>query len=119
MIKYQKGQIWWFDPDPVVGREQGKKIRPGIIISGNLFNNSRAGLVMIIPCTSQNKKIISHILLDTKKSGLKKKCYAICEQLRTIDKKRLKKSPIGYVDDAAMQLIHHWILTILDIDLFR
>lgn len=116
MNKFQKGQIWWFDPDPVQGREQGKKIRPGIIISGNLFNNSRAGLVTIIPCTSQDKKIASHILLDNENSRLKKKCFAVCEQIRTIDKSRLKRAPIGFVNDETMKIIHHWILTILEID---
>ncbi len=115
MIKFQKGQIWWFDPDPVQGREQGKKIRPGLIISGNQFNNSRAGLVTIIPCTTQNKKIVSHILLEEKNSGLKKKCYAVCEQIRTIDKNRLKRNPIGFVNDETMKQVHHWIITILDI----
>ena len=88
-MNIRRGEIYWVNLDPVIGSEIGKK-RPVIIISNNK-NNEFANTVNIIPLTSENlKKTYPHEVLITKGDGnLEKNSKAKCDQIRTIDKKRL------------------------------
>ena len=86
-----QGEIWLFDPDPTIGNEIGKKIRPCLIVSNNNWNKIRTGLVIIIPLTSVKKQISTHVQLDPPEGGLTVQSFALCEQIRSISKERLKK----------------------------
>jgi len=116
MREVLRGQIWWFYPDPTKGREQVKKIRPCVIISDTKFNIGPAGLVIVIPCTTTQRGIPCHIPLSTRKDGPKKKCFAMCEQIRAIDKLRLKKQ-MGTVTKNEMTNIEGWICDLLNLSL--
>ena len=111
-----QGEIWLFDPEPTIGTEIGKKVRPCMIVSNNSRNKIRSGLVIIIPLTSVNKNIISHIKIDPPEGGLKETSYAVCEQIRSISRERLKKR-MGIVRSRAiMQDIFTWIIDLTRID---
>ena len=89
MSEILRGDVWLFNPDPVKGREIGKKLRPAIIISNDLFNNSGAELVIVIPLTTKAKGIPSHIRLLPSDGGVKEMSFAMCEQVRSVSKTRL------------------------------
>lgn len=109
-IKPLQGEIWLFDPDPTKGNEIGKKIRPGIIISNNLMNAGPSGLVFIVPLTSVNKGIVSHVKLDPPLGGVVVTSFALCEQVRSISKIRLVKQ-LGIIDaKSVLNEIRSWIL---------
>jgi mRNA interferase MazF len=101
-------EIWLFDPDPVVGKELGCKPRPALIISNNMLNQGPSNMVIIVPCTSKNKYIPSHIRIEPPNGGVNAISFAVCEQLRSISKERLIKK-IGTVDSHTLEEVLDWI----------
>lgn len=109
----EQGEIWLFDPDPVRGSELGKKVRPALIISCNDLNEGPSGLAIIIPITSENKQIASHVKLAPPEGGLTVTSYAVCEQIRSVSKERLVKK-LGRIDDkSVLKEIHSWIMDLI------
>lgn len=84
--EYHRGDIWLFNPDPTIGREQ-KKIRPCLILSMDTYNNGPADLLIILPLTTKKKSIPTH--LEVKINGLSETSYIICDQIRCISKERM------------------------------
>lgn len=97
----KRGDIFYADLSPVVGSEQGG-IRPVLIIQ-NDTGNRYSPTVICAAITSQiNKaKLPTHIEIASIKYPLIKDSVVLLEQLRTIDKKRLKDK-IGYLDSSIM-----------------
>ncbi len=86
----QKGEIYLVCLDLTIGSEINKT-RPAIIISNNI-NNQVAQTVTIIPITSSTGKIYPfEVFLSPHENGLSKNSKAKCNQIRTIDKRRLLK----------------------------
>ena len=84
----KRGQIWFVLLDPVVGHEIGKT-RPALVIS-NDRNNQFADTVTVLPITSKTEKIYPfEILLSKEETHLPKDSKVKCNQIRTVDKKRL------------------------------
>ncbi|MFH1504388.1 MAG: type II toxin-antitoxin system PemK/MazF family toxin [Candidatus Omnitrophota bacterium] len=89
----ERGEIYLVCLDPTVGSEINKT-RPALIISNDI-NNQAAQTVTVIPITSATEKIYPfETLLLSQESGLPKNSKVKCNQIRTIDKKRLVK-PLG------------------------
>ncbi len=112
MIDIKRGELYYADLSPVIGSEQGG-IRPVLIIQNNV-GNKYSPTVIVSAITSQiNKaKIPTHIELPAKDFGLAKDSVVLLEQLRTIDKKRLKEK-IGEVDEKKMTSIETALLVSL------
>ena len=108
----QQGEVWLFDPDPVRGNEIGYKERPCLIISHNSLNAGPSELVVVIPCTSIDKHIYSHVCITPPDGGVKRKTFAMCEQVRAISKQRLIKK-FGKVSDITLKRAHQWITDIV------
>lgn len=112
-----QGEVWLFDPDPVKGNEIGKKVRPALVVSNNLMNKGPSGLIIVVPITSKNKKIPSHIRIDPPMGGVKIPSFAVCEQIRSISKNRLVKR-LGKVQSTiVLKEINSWLNDLLWIDL--
>lgn len=94
----KRGDMFYADLSPVVGSEQGG-IRPVLIIQNNI-GNKYSPTVIVSAITSQlNKsKLPTHIELDSEEFGLKSDSIILTEQIRTIDKSRLKEK-IGHIND--------------------
>ena len=102
-MKYTRWSIWLATLDPVVGSEQGKT-RPVIIISEDRINELLS-VVNVLPVSSfkAGKAVYpNETLLPKNRFGLKKESVVLCYQIRTVDKKRLKKH-YGQVDDESLQ----------------
>jgi mRNA interferase MazF len=111
-----QGEIWLFDPDPVKGNEIGKKVRPALVVSNNLMNKGLSGLVIVVPITSKDKRIPSHIRIDPPQGGVKIPSFAVCEQVRSISKSRLVKR-LGKVQSASvLKEVSTWLSDLLWID---
>ncbi len=84
----KRGQIWFVSLDPVVGHEMGKK-RPALVVS-NDRNNQFAETVTILPITSKTEKVYPfEVFLSKEETHLPKDSKVKCNQVRTVDKKRL------------------------------
>ena len=85
----KKFEIYYADLSPAFGSEQGG-LRPVVIVSNDV-GNFHAPIVQIAPITSVVTKyrLPTHVYLDCNETGLKSNSIVVCEQIRTIDKKRL------------------------------
>jgi len=84
----KRGQIWFVSLDPVVGHEIGKT-RPALVISNNR-NNQFADTVTVLPITSKTEKIYPfEVFLSKEETHLPKNSKVKCNQIRTVDNKRL------------------------------
>lgn len=109
-----RGEIWLFDPDPTVGHEQAKK-RPCLVVSTTGYNNSPAGLIVVLPITSKFKPLPWFLLLEPKHSGLKMISYIICDQVRAISKERLIGPCLGTVDEKILSLVEQRLKILLEL----
>jgi mRNA interferase MazF len=88
VIAARRGEVWLVDFGEPVGREQSGR-RPGVIASANALNDSRAGIVIVVPCTTTRRELPSHVELDPASSGLEEVSYAKCEDIKSISDERL------------------------------
>ena len=102
----KRGDIYYADLSPVVGSEQGG-IRPVLVIQNDI-GNKYSPTVIAAAITSQiNKaKMPTHIELAAKAYGLNKDSVILLEQIRTIDKRRLREK-IGRIDDGLMASVNN------------
>lgn len=101
----KRGEIYYADLSPVVGSEQGG-VRPVLIVQNDV-GNKYSPTVIAAAITSQiNKaKMPTHIEVDASEYGLAKDSVILLEQIRTIDKRRLKEK-IGSIDNELMEKVN-------------
>lgn len=97
----KRGDIYYADLSPVVGSEQGG-IRPVVIVQNDVGNKYSPTVIAAAITSKINKaKLPTHIEINAETFGLPKDSVVLTEQIRTIDKKRLKER-IGHLDDEYM-----------------
>lgn len=104
----KRGDMYYADLSPVVGSEQGG-VRPVLIVQNDI-GNKYSPTVIAAAITSQiNKaKLPTHIELSAQEYGLQKDSVILLEQIRTIDKKRLREK-IGHLDEELMDRVNEAI----------
>lgn len=104
IVIVKRGDIFYADLSPVVGSEQGG-VRPVIVIQNNV-GNKYSPTIIIAAITSQINKarLPTHIEISAPHFGLPKDSVVLLEQIRTIDKKRLREK-IGRFNDDMMEKI--------------
>jgi mRNA interferase MazF len=90
VILPSRGEVWFADLNPTLGREQAGK-RPVLVISTNDFNHGPAELVVVAPITSKKKGVPWHVAVSPPEGGLRSKSYIRCEDVRSISRARLSK----------------------------
>ena len=100
----KRGEIYYADLSPVVGSEQGG-VRPVLIVQ-NDTGNRHSPTVIAAAITSQlgKAKLPTHIELAAERCGLPKDSVILLEQIRTLDKRRLRER-MGKVDGAVMEKV--------------
>lgn len=103
-MSIRRGEIYYADLSPVVGSEQGG-IRPVLIVQNDI-GNKYSPTVIAAAITSQKDKnrLPTHIRVTAENCGLARDSIVLLEQVRTIDKRRLKER-MGQLDPQSMQLI--------------
>ncbi|MBO7148622.1 MAG: type II toxin-antitoxin system PemK/MazF family toxin [Clostridia bacterium] len=103
-MSVKRGDIFYADLSPVVGSEQGG-LRPVLIVQNDV-GNKYSPTVIAAAITSQigKTKLPTHIDVFADRYGLAKDSVILLEQIRTIDKKRLKEK-MGHLDDALMSRV--------------
>ena len=106
MLYVRRGDIFYADLSPVIGSEQGG-VRPVLIVQNDV-GNKYSPTVICAAITSQiNKaKLPTHVEIDTIQSTLVRDSVILLEQVRTIDKKRLREK-ICRLDEQLMRRVDH------------
>jgi len=104
-VSIKRGEIYYADLSPVVGSEQGG-IRPVLIVQNDV-GNKHSPTVIAAAITSQKEKtkLPTHIDVNALSCGLAKDSVVLLEQIRTIDKKRLKER-MGELDLTSMNKVN-------------
>lgn len=104
----KRGEIYYADLSPVVGSEQGG-VRPVLIVQNDV-GNRYSPTVIAAAITSQHTKsnLPTHIELGARNTGLQKDSIVLLEQIRTIDKHRLKER-MGALDSDSMDTVNRAI----------
>lgn len=103
----RRGDIYYADLSPVVGSEQGG-LRPVLIVQNDVGNKYSPTVIAAAITSQTNKtKLPTHIQLD-QKCGLTKESVILLEQMRTLDKTRLKEK-MGHISESTMTQVNHAI----------
>ena len=97
----KRGDIFYADLSPVIGSEQGG-LRPVLIIQNDIGNKYSPTVIAAAITSKMDKaKLPTHIDINADRVGLSKESVVLLEQIRTLDKRRLKEK-MGHLDSAVM-----------------
>ncbi len=100
----RRGEIYYADLSPVVGSEQGG-MRPVLIVQNDVGNRYSPTVIAAAITSQQNKaRLPTHIEIEARTYGLSKNSVVLLEQMRTLDKRRLRER-MGCLDERAMQRV--------------
>lgn len=105
----KRGEIYYADLSPVVGSEQGG-VRPVLVIQNDV-GNKYSPTVIVCAVTSQmtKAKLPTHVEFASGEAGLSRDSVALLEQVRTLDKRRLK-ARVGEASDGKMRKVERALL---------
>ena len=105
MDSIRRGDIYYADLSPVVGSEQGG-IRPVLIVQNDVGNRySPTVIAAAITSRTDKNKMPTHIDVLADEYGLEKNSVILLEQIRTLDKKRLREK-MGHLDEGVMNQVN-------------
>ena len=111
----KRGDIYYADLRPVIGSEQGG-IRPVLIVQNDIGNRHSPTIICAAITSKLNKaKLPTHIELNAGKYDMVKDSVILLEQLRTIDKKRLKDK-VCHLDGEIMKRVNRALMVSLELD---
>jgi len=111
----RRGDIYYADLRPVVGSEQGG-VRPVLIIQNDVGNLHSPTVICAAITSQMNKaKLPTHVEMSSSRYALVKDSVILLEQLRTIDKKRLKDK-VCHLDTPIMQRVNRALQISLELD---
>jgi mRNA interferase MazF len=99
-VSPRRGEVWLVDFGEPVGREQSGR-RPAVVVSADALNESRAGVVVVLPITTTYRDLPSHVEIDRGGSGLDEVSYAKCEDVKSVSEQRLT-TRLGIVGEEVM-----------------
>ena len=104
-MSVKRGDIYYADLSPVVGSEQGG-LRPVLIIQNDVGNRYSPTVIAAAITSRMGKtRLPTHIDIYADKAGLAKDSVILLEQIRTLDKRRLKEK-MGHLDDDVMSSVN-------------
>lgn len=106
-----RGDVWTVNFDPVIGHEQGG-VRPALIVSVNVMNQSPAGLLFVAPITGTDRGIMAHVRIPSEEAGLTKASVILTDQVRSISIKRLGRK-MGRATSSTMREVEQRIAFLL------
>ena len=107
-MEVHRGEVFYADLSPVVGSEQGG-IRPVLIIQNEIGNRHSPTVIAAAITSRQDKnRLPTHINVRADRCGLAKDSIILTEQIRTLDKRRLREH-MGRLDESMMNRVDNAI----------
>lgn len=114
-LSIKKGDLYFADLSPVMGSEQGG-VRPVLVVQNDVGNKFSPTIIVAAITSRKNKADLpTHVEIDAGGNGLSKNSIVLLEQLRTIDKKRLKER-IGTIDKTRLPEVNEALSVSLGIE---
>ena len=114
-MSIKKGDLYFADLSPVTGSEQGG-VRPVLVVQNDVGNKYSPTIIVAAITSKKNKADLpTHVAIDADGNGLSKNSIILMEQLRTIDKRRLKEG-IGTIDKTRLPEVNEALSVSLGID---
>ena len=111
----RRGDIYYADLRPVVGSEQGG-VGPVLIIPNDVGNKHSPTVICAAITSKMNKaKLPTHVELNTRRCDMVKDSVILLEQLRTIDKQRLRER-ICHIDDELLERVNRALMVSLELN---
>src|SRR5918999_587052 len=83
-----RGEIWLVDLNPTQGHDQAG-VRPGFVVSTDLFNQGPAGLAVVLPLTTRSRGVPLHIPVTPPEGNVRQPSFIKCEDIRSVSTERL------------------------------
>lgn len=116
-VVIRRGDIFYADLRPVIGSEQGG-IRPVLIVQNDTGNKHSPTVICAAITSKMNKaKLPTHVELDADKYGIVKDSVILLEQVRTIDKSRLKEK-VCHLDQDVLKKIDKALIISFSLDTY-
>ena len=113
-MEVNRGDIFIADLNPVVGSEQGG-VRPVVIVQNNRGNRFSPTVICAAMTSRLDKSDLpTHVWVSARDSGLKSDSLVLCEQIRTLEKQRLR-TRAGRMDGLVLRRVDHALLAALGI----
>lgn len=109
----KRGEVWLVRLFPTVGRDEAGT-RPALVVSSERFNEGRAGLAIVIPITTRDRRHLPRVPVDPVEGGLGVRSWAVCEQPRCISKEQAIRC-LGKVSDKTTDEITPALRWLLDL----
>lgn len=114
-MSIKKGDLYFADLSPVMGSEQGG-VRPVLVVQNDVGNKFSPTIIVAAVTSKRNKADLPpHVEIAAEENGLTKNSVVLLEQLRTIDKRRLKER-IGTIDKTRLPEVNEALSVSLGID---
>lgn len=114
-LMVKKGDLYFADLSPVIGSEQGG-VRPVLVVQNDVGNKFSPTIIVAAVTSKRNKADLpTHVEIAADGNGLSKNSVVLLEQLRTIDKRRLKER-IGTIDKTHLPEVNEALSVSLGID---
>ena len=91
-----RAEVWLVDFSPTRGHEQAGR-RPALVVSVDPFNRGLAGLVFVVPMTTRERRVPTHVEVAPPDGGVRARSFVRCEDLRPVAAERLVDGPYGRV----------------------
>lgn len=114
-MNIRRGDVYYADLRPVLGSEQGG-IRPVLVIQNDTGNRHSPTVIVAAITSKMNKaKLPTHVELSTRRCEIVRDSVILLEQLRTIDKQRLREK-ICHLDEGALKRVNEALRVSLELD---
>jgi len=95
-----QGEVWFVDLEPTRVREQAGR-RPAVAVSVDQLGGGPSDLAIIVPLTSTDHGQRLHVRIDPPNGGVRQRCYAMPEMVRSVSRERLVER-WGIIDDVTL-----------------
>lgn len=106
--------MWFADLGHPIGREQSGR-RPVVVVSSDLMNDGPGGVVVVVPVTTADRGLPSHVELDVAESGLREVSFAKAEDVRSISDRLLLGAPVGRLGPEPMHELSRALRLLLEL----
>ncbi|OBG93869.1 PemK family transcriptional regulator [Mycobacterium sp. E3298] len=101
---YKRGDVFLADLSLVIGAEQGGSNKPVLLLQNDIGNRFSPTVIVCVITSKVKKQMPTHVYLSAENNNLDRESYALLEQIKTIDKRRLIKK-VTKINDVDMELV--------------